>query len=534
MIEAGRQKKLPPTSELLAAMETKGYRLTLTLVGDRMECVATFEPLATVAAEHVSAHDSRTETIDAPELGTAPSSLPSDIAADELIHLLEQHGIAKTIDFDALHQCFALIEAQQLPEPTVIARGIKPVAGEDGWFELLVKASGGKKEFIADEHGRVDLKTLHAYTLIEAEQKLGIVHPPQPGTSGCTVQGVSIEAPAGQPAKIIAGEGVVLKYGGRIAFSEKAGRALFEKNVLSVVDQLVIPGNVDLNVGHIDFHGFVEIKGDVLDNFDVRSTKGIKIAGYVGACHLESRGEISIGTMAGKEIGRILCQGDLHARFLNQVAVVCYGDVIVSHEIRNSNIRATGCVIVERGGIIGGHCVALEGISASVIGADSGQKTNVAAGIYFPDNDRFLYLTQQLKKVQQQINSISGAIDPLKRHLHRESELAASALVRLKVLNEKLDQLYEQKNAFSAEIAASQPQDLDIKNPKINVLKSLKEGVTITLGRVREEIELARNGPLSIIENSRAGGLRFLQLSPLTVSATQLEQQMSEEEERAS
>lgn len=498
--------------DLLAVRETDNYQLTLRLAGEQMECVATFS----ISSAHNKYSFGEQSTQECPVVLPVP----------ELLWFLNQHNIIQTIDYEAVYAFCAAIELRQAPAPTVVARGIEPVPGKDGWFELLVKVSGREKEFIADEQGRVDLKTLNAYTEIEADQKLGVVHPPQPGIPGCTVQGQPLAAMDGQPVTIIAGEGVMLKYGGRIAFSTKAGRALFEKNVLSVVDYLLIPGNVDLHVGHIDFNGFVEVKGDILDDFDVRSTKGIKIAGHVGACHIESKGAIDIGAMAGREIGRILCQGDLHARFLNQVAVVCYGNVIVSQEIRHSNIRATGHVMVERGAIIGGHCVALRGVSAAVIGAESGQRTCVAAGIYFPDNDRFIYLTEQLKKVQQQINAISVAVEPLKRHLNRESELVETAQVRLKVLNEKLDQLYEQKNSFSAEIAASQPQDLEIKNPKINVQRSLKEGVVVSLGRVREEIQMTRSGPFSLIENSRVGGLRFLHLSPLSVSAAMLEQQL--------
>ena len=531
--------------DLLAVEETDAYRLTLRLAKEQMECVAAIEfkslPPATPRQEPPRS-ESNNDNLKLPEHETADTAKGAtttvadpfaggiSLKTSRLIHLLQQHQVSGNIDEDAVKEFCATVDLQQEPQPTVVARGIDPQTGADGWFELLVKISGEEQEFIPDSKGRVDLKRLNAYTEIEPEQKLGVIHPPEPGISGYTVQGLEIEGPAGSPKIINAGEGVVLKYDGRMAFSTRAGRALFDNNTLTVVDQLVIPGNVDLHVGHIDFNGFVEIKGDVLDDFDVRSTKGIKINGHVGACHIESQGSIDVGAMAGREIGHIFCQGDLHTRYLNQVTVVCYGDVVVTNEVRNSHVRATGHIVVARGGIIGGEVLALKGVSAVTIGAVSGQRTRVTAGVYFPDAERSEYISRQLHSVEQQITAINGAIRPLMQHLRKGSQLIDTARARLQILNDKLDALYQQKNAFAAEATTSQPLEVEDKNPKINVQQVLRDGVVIALGKVKEEIKLDRQGPLSIIENARDGGLRFLSLTALSVPATELEREQSDHE----
>ncbi len=536
--------------DLFAVLETESYRLTLRLAREQMECIAALE-LTSLLPETGHLHpatESAQPTADLPptdEADPAEHSLdesPSLFVADggilpnrsALIDLLQQHNIIATIDNEAINNFCASIDRGQEPPPTVVARGIEPQPGTDGWFELLVKVSGEEHEFVPDSKGRVDLKRLNAYTEIEAEQKLGVIHPPEPGIPGCTVQGHEVEAPAGKAKTIVAGDGVQLKYGGRMAFATKSGRALFENNTLTVVDQLVIPGHVDLHVGHIDFHGFVEVKGDVLDDFDVRSTKGIKISGHVGACHIQSQGSVEVGAMAGREIGHIFCQGDLHARYLNQVTVVCYGNVVVTSEIRNCHIRATGYVVVERGAIIGGEVTALTGVSAAIIGATSGQRTQVTAGVYFPDAERSDYINRQLHSIEEQMDAMSAAIKPLMQHLRKGSQFIDTARTRLQILNDKLDALHEQKNAFIAEMMSSRPLEIEAKNPKINVQKSLKDGAVIILDKVREEITCDRHGPLSIIENTCTGGLRFLTLTPLPVSALQLEEEQLKLEQEPS
>jgi len=506
--------------DLLTVIETESYRLTLRLAREQMECIATIELTSQIPNEQ------------APP--TEPAQSVGEILLNRtgLIDLLRQHNITDTIDEAAINSFCASLDQGQVPPPTIVARGVEPQPGADGWFELLVKVSGEEQEFIPDDKGRVDLKRLNAYTEIESEQKIGVIHPPEPGIPGCTVQGHIVEAPAGTPKTIIAGEGVQLKYGGRMAFAVKSGRALFDKNTLTVVDQLVVPGSVDLRVGHVDFHGFVEVKGDVLDDFDVRSTKGIKISGHVGACHIQSQGSVELGAMAGREIGHVFCQGDLYARYLNQVTVVCYGNVVVTNEIRNSHIRATGYVVVERGAIIGGEVTALTGISAMTIGANSGQRTQIVAGVYFPDAERSDYIRRQLQSIEQQMNAISAAIKPLMQHLRKGSQFIDTARTRLQILNDKLDSLHEQKNAFIAEMMSSRPVEIDTRNPKVNVQKTLKDGAVIVLGKAREEITFDRQGPLSIIENTRSGGLRFLSLSSLPVPALQLEEEQIRLEEQ--
>ncbi len=530
-----------PDPKLLFVEENSRFKLSFRLGNEQMECLAGIEIFSektppTEDSSPIEADESvvSDEEIDEKHAGKSAAIIPNTepiITPPDLFWFLQQNNIIQTIDYSAVYGFCAEIEMGLTPEPTILAKGVEPVSGADGWFELTVKVSGEETEFEEDEEGNIDLRNLNAYSEIEPDQKLGTVHPPQNGIPGISVQGLPVPAERGKPFELIAGEGVTLRYEDRVAFAEKSGRALFEKQIISVVDQLVVAGDLNLSIGNIDFHGFVEIKGDVPNDFDIKTTKGIKVAGHIGDCNIESDGSIEMTSMAGKETGQITCYGDLHANFLNQVAVVCHGDVYVTNEIRNSVIKSTGKVTVERGAIIGGSCTAMDGIEAKDLGTSSGQKTRVVAGVYFPDADRFDYLREQLKNINQQIESINAALGPLKQHLKKDDDIAAAAEVRLSVLNEQLDKLHEEKNNFSAEINASKPQSFSSQNPKINILKSLKEGVLITLGDTTEEIKIERTGPMSIIENSSDRCLRYLSLSPIQVAAAQIEEKILAEEE---
>ena len=529
--------------DLLYEKEELGCRICLRLANNQMECRADFfiveefvepaapedesdvELLAADQAEDVVKEEATSDD----EEESVPPPPPPAITPLELINLLHRYNIKQGIDFATLYNFCAAVEERLPQEDILLATGTEPQTGEDGSFELMVKTSGEDAEFQEDEQGRVDLRTRNAFTEIETGQKIGTLHSPQDGIPGQTVHGLPIPAERGKICSLVAGDGVVLKYDGRVAFAEKAGRALLERQVLSVVDEWVISGDVDLAIGNIEYNGFVEIRGDVLDEFNVKASKGIKVGGVVGACRLESDGSVEVMGMAGKERGEVICRGDLCAGFLNQVKVRCHGDVLVKNEIRNSSIKATGRIMVERGAIVGGECVALEGIEAKVLGATSAVATHLTAGIYFPDEDRFSFLRKNLKSIDQQIKRLKAAIGTLEKK-HDLNDIIAK---RLGILTEQWEKLEVEREQLSSELAASTKQEQKSTNAKINVVSELLEGVHITLGDSSQKFKIERKGPVSIIENSNDGGFRYLSMSPLQKSAAELEKEILLQEKLA-
>ncbi len=456
--------------------------------------------------------------------------LPTRLVPAELLNTLASLGLRQTIDLEAFYLLCAAADEGTSQQAILLAQGVPPIPGADGWFEMATKTAGEGPAFEEDAQGNVDLRTLHSHTEIESGQKLGMVYAPQHGVAGLTADGLPIPAQGGKPFGLIAGEGVLLKYEGRIAFAEKSGRALLNRQTLAVVDELLIPGDLDLKTGNIDFHGFVEIRGDVPDDFSVKASKGMRISGTVGACRLEAGGPLEIGSMAGKGIGQILCYGDLKAGYLNQGSVACHGDILVTNEIRNSQVKATGKIVVERGSIIGGKALALEGIEAKILGATSCVRTHLVAGRYFPDTDRFDYLHQRRAGLDLQLKAIHEALGPLERLKEHAEDLANASKLRLSILNEQWEKLEKEKEQINSELAATQQQVFSSSNPKVNALTAIHEGVVVCLGQASERFARVLSGQISLIENTRQGGLRHLSLSPLSSQASPLEEELLQEE----
>ena len=497
MAEAKQQQSVDVGIKVIGEVKTEAYDLLLESQNNQLECRASIKV----------------------------RNLNGSIAPSELVTVLKQYDITETVDLESLASFCTKAAQGENPQKFLLAKGVAPVTGENGWFDLLANTGKEKTTFEEDDKGRVDFKAVQTFTNIEAGQVIGIIHPPGPGTPGTSITGQPITAKEGAPVSLIAGDGVMISKDGTQAIAQKPGRVVFENRYLSIAEEFVVTGDVDLKVGNINFNGVVDIKGDILDDFHITASKGINITGSVGACQLQAGGPVSIGSMNGMGVGTIKCRGTLRAKSLNYVTVECWGDVLVTNEIRNSVIKATGKISVEQGLIAGGQAIALEGIEARIFGTQAGTKTHLTSGVFFPEGDRLQYLRTRTKSVSYQLSRLSEALKAIKQKPVEQMRpgLREATELRLGVLSQRQVNLEEEQVVLNEELANFSATDHPTANPKINAGVAVREGVIISLGETTEEIKFERSGPVSIIENTGEEGLRFLTRSPLITPAAQLE-----------
>ncbi len=482
----------PPQGTVVHEKLHKGYRLRIVIANDEMRAQASIRPV---------------------------KKKRDLIGADELLKLLANCGITDGIDEKAVAQfCLDACRGKDLDNVT-LAHTLPPKPGPDGWIEPLIRTrDDADMQFEEDERGRLDLYTLNLFTSVEPEQQIAILHPPQLGEPSSTVTGKVLAPVMGKELEIRLGQGVRVEENGTSFISEISGRADLVDNVISVSEDYMVHGDVDLEVGNINFPGFSQIRGDVLDSFDIHSLKGIVINGTVGNSHLISDGDITIGSMSGRDEGYISCGGNLTARYLNAVTVECMGTVTVSNEIRNCTIKAADKIIISGGVISGGSCVALNGIEARMVGAEAGVTTRLCSGIYFPQEDRLQALKNQQRSIAHQNKFIKRCLGPLQQQSQRRKTLNNATRKRLEILLERLELLKELKAKVQKELQEFVYEEHE-GNAKINVHQRIKEKVVITLDGISEEIRHEHDGPVSVIADTANDRLRFCTLTPLELNA---------------
>lgn len=449
-----------------------GYTLTFEISPDGLECHCFYEPST---------------------IGGTP------LTYAELQAHLAQFKITEGVIPESVSTLLNFAASAKPVNRLLLARGFAMVPGEDGQIVMGVADDLAEAEPDEGDAGTVDFRRVQSFLNVDAGELVATIQPPGPGTPGRTVTGKIIPPLPGSPAKIEIGQNIRLSDDALTLFAEATGRICLRENVISVEDIYQIAGNVDFKVGNVAFKGYVEVKGDVLDGFFVKATKGIKILGNVGVCTIESDGDISFCGMSGQGTGKVICGGSISANFISDAVIECAGTITVEVEIRSSLIKCLGAISVNKGGLTGGEYFALAGIECGNLGSRTALRTRVVAGVHYGDLDELNSLFNELKVLVAEFTAApKGSVDM--------KEFAKKRAMVTERTQEVRSRTYEQCN------------------PKINVKKMLYEGVNITVGMISDNILEERKGPVSIIENSIEGGFRFLGMTALPFKAQMIEQ----------
>ena len=470
------ESKFISGAEPVKRLEVKryGYALAFEISSDALECHCFYEPST---------------------IGGTP------LTYAELQGHLSQHKITEGIIPELVSTLLNSAASAKSVSRLLLAEGTAMTPGEDGQIVLtqVDELAKAKPDEGSGNAGTVDFRNVQSFLNVEAGDPVATIAPPGNGIPGMTVTGKAIPPLPGAPAKLELGQNVRLSDDGHTLLALGTGRVYLRENVISVEDIYVIDGDVSFKVGNISFKGYVEVKGDVLDGFFVKATKGIKIHGNIGVCTITSDGDISFCGMNGQGTGMVTCGGSITANFIVDTLIECAGNVTAEVEIRSSQIKCLGAITVNKEGLTGGEYFALAGIECGNLGSRTSLRTRVVAGVHYGDMEELNCLFNELKLLIAAFSAApKGTVDM--------KEFAAKRAVITERTQEVRSRVYEQCN------------------PKINIKKTLYEGVNITLGLISDNINGERKGPLSVIENTIEGGFRFLGMTPLSFKAQAIEQ----------
>jgi uncharacterized protein (DUF342 family) len=454
-----------------------GYSLFVQIPDDKLECRCTY----------------------------IPRSQGAMMTLDELKGYLVQSMVKQGIDEEALQDFAIKAAAGKSLFSVLLASGVAPVNGANGRIEYCVQPSTTVQDEVNDGSS-IDMHQVQTFLNVVGGDKIARIIQPEPGTAGKNIVGRPIPPEPGKDLKLKVGKNICCEEDGALLVAETAGRVCLASGEISVEEEYVVSGDVDFRVGTIEFNGFVEVRGDVLNDFNITSTKGMRITGNIGVCAIRSDGDITFCGMDGQDKGTIICGGTIRANFLHECNVTCTGDVIVDVELHNCTIKTLGRIVVNKGAISGGSCTALGGIEARKIGSPASVRTKLTVGMDYRDAEELERLFSELEQNQKQIGMTQSL--------------------------QEIGELRKARAILTDTIYAIRSKIDPLSNPKINARTMLYDNVLLSLGTLNEEIKEQKDGPLSVIENTIEGGLRFLSMTSLDVKATDIELAFVREQKR--
>ncbi|PCJ62112.1 MAG: hypothetical protein COA79_05335 [Planctomycetota bacterium] len=332
----------------------------------------------------------------------------SSIDIDPIIQKIKDNRIIK-LEEETLANTYSMLNEVKELKDIIIAKGIPPKHGLDAQIKTMISK---KKKTVYKERkdGSIDYKTSNKFKSIAKGGVLAKYIEETSGVNGTDVYGEVIIAHRGNPKKFHAGKNVTLNQTTMELIADCDGIPAAELGTFKVESVLVIDKDVDLKIGHLNFNGDIEIKGDVLDGFNVKAEGNITILGMVGNCELTCDGNVAIsGGMVGKGKAIIKCK-KLDTKYLNHVTVEARGEVLVQKGIMNSKIFCLETVQTRV--VIGSKIVVLKGFAAEEFGSDQNVKTELEIGTDYVALKEFDKVEKERIQIDQDLMKYSKVLIP--------------------------------------------------------------------------------------------------------------------------
>jgi len=315
------------------------------------------------------------------------------------------------------------------------------------------------------EDGLIDYKDISFIQNTEKGAVLATKVPPTLGQPGMNVKGKEIKATDGRDLPFNNGINTEVSEDGLSLLATAAGAIQFQHGKISVLDVIVIKGDVDHTVGNLDCRGSLKVTGGIKAGFKLKIDGDLEVNGNVEDAEIRVKGNIMIkGGFFGERGGLMEAGGDITVKYAEGQRLVSGNEIQIGGEIINCRVEAGQRVTVKgrRGKIIGGSVRARREIRAAVLGSEAGTLTELQVA-YDPElMARYYEVAKEIQRIHDDTTRVKEALYVLYR-LQMENKLPPdkkTALAKLeqfqKEAPDNLQMLDQQKAAIEAELQKHQ------------------------------------------------------------------------------
>ncbi len=270
--------------------------------------------------------------------------------------------------------------------------------------------------------------------------------------------------------------------------SSEDGHFKLSGNSLSVNPLFAIRSLEDWFQGDLRFIGSVEVGDQVMENFDIVAGHDITIKGCSDTSNLTAGGSIIVGEgILGQMTAQTRAKQLVKAGYINQSSVTCDHDIELIGGAFHSKVHAHGVLSAKSGSIVGGENYGAQGVIAKELGAVSGVKTLVAAGVYEEIPMSLDVVKEEMETIGLKLVELYRVVQPLLSVKNSgygmdqsDRDLLHQSVSRIKALKERRSVLTAWVKDHSVEACL---------NARVDVLSKVYQGVTIMINNCRFEVK---------------------------------------------
>lgn len=426
------------------------------------------------------------------------------VTLTDIYALTNQYVPAERLDRAVLDDVVRHLNAGEKVADRRIAKGTEPEPGESGKLVWLVRRRSERPSVAIDARGFADFKHPHWFDNVKPGHVLARLYHPEPGKDGCDALGKPIKASGGKPYKVRCGEGAELRqaeHGFDTIVATVAGVADEARDVITVVDTLVVPGALDLKIGAIDFVGNVIIEGDVNPDLGVRAEGVLEVRGdvHAGAVLRGGKGVMVKGSMrGGTNGGEIVSGADVSLALCYEIKIHAAGMISLSKEAIECALSTKAAVVAPDARIVGGLVLTALGLECRELGSVGGTHTAVQLTSGTEASSEFQALATQLARVSQAIVLLSAHLGPLVENPKALERLDAAHREKIVPQLENFKLLQAKKIEIKAAQKRLVEAAAEMPHGRIVVHETLWPGCEIRAGTERLKIHESHRGPLAI------------------------------------
>lgn len=297
--------------------------------------------------------------------------------ADEIMGVLKSQGVVYGIEEGAIHN---LLIQGNYDKDVEVAFGKPAQDGTQGYYEYFFDENfEGKPTINAD--GTVNYQ-IKLFEMVTEGQKIAEYHPAKHGIDGCTVRDTPVRAIPGRDMPKLRGRGFAVQEDGVTYVASISGKIERVQEKITILPVFEVNGDVDVNMGNIDFRGDVIIHGSINDDVEVRATGTVTVDKVIqGGSVYANKDVVLAGGVLGNSKSVIDAKGNVSAKFFEYATIRSKGNV-TADVFLNSNIYCEGkaMILSNKGCVIGGTVHAVSGIEANSIGNNAQVNTRVLVG----------------------------------------------------------------------------------------------------------------------------------------------------------
>ncbi len=369
------------------------------------------ERLASAIAVEVSDDGmSASVTVSAPRKGAANPT------REDIARALETAGVTYGVDEGAITE---LLARRRYDERVLVAHGHPPVHARSAHILYHFDPNRGKP-YLVMEFDRINLRELSFIENKEAGDLLAELVPSIEPRDGRTVRDDRVAASREiEQVALKAGADTELSLDGLAVHATADGNVRLVKDAI-VIEPVVSVESVNYETGNIHFDGSVVIEKDIADGFLVEAGGDVQVGRGVGRATIKAGGNVLLKAgINGNGSGRIECEGNLFAKYIESSTVACRGNLFAEEAIMHSHVSTwKHCVLNgRRSEVIASNLVIAGSLWCKKLGSIAEAPVFVAMGID-PDmlasfreaREHLASSETRLDEVNQQIAAIDRAL----------------------------------------------------------------------------------------------------------------------------